>query len=70
MIKSSWFFVGCGLIAIISALFDRTTPMISEMESNVTEEERREAIPTRRDRWIYGLIGLASLLYGAHGLLH
>lgn len=70
MIKPAWFFIGCGLIAIISSIFDRKTPMISDMESNVTDEERKKAVPTRRDRWVYGLIGCASLLYGAYALLH
>jgi hypothetical protein len=56
-----------GVAAVVSALFERRSLMVNDVDGQVVEGDDQK--PTRRARLIYGIVGIASLLYGWH-LLH
>ena len=69
MISKSWFFIMAGLVAIISSIVDRTTPFVNDVEGHVAEDEVKPSKPTRRDRLVFGVVGIASLIYGIYSLV-
>lgn len=69
MIKAGWFFLFAGLIAVISSVVNKRAPIVNDVDSNATGEDK-ELRPKTYDRLIYGLIGAASSVYGIYLLRH
>jgi hypothetical protein len=58
-----------GFAAIISAVVDRQSLMVNDVDGQVDPDDKERFKPSPRAQLIYGLAGIASLLYGWH-LLH
>ena len=69
MIKEAWFFIVAGIVAVASALLDRRSLMVNDVDGQATEGDDQRYKPTRSGRLVYGIVGIASLAYGWH-LLH
>jgi uncharacterized membrane protein HdeD (DUF308 family) len=68
MMTAGWFFLLAGCAAVISSLLDKNSPIVNDVDGNVNDEDRKLLKPTARDRLIYGLVGVASIIYGIYCL--